>query len=72
MSGTLTSVTWTSKEDNVIELTSLEEVQRILIGLGAIQTDIWSRQFVDYKIQIEQAVTIQEVEMIDIEYKNLD
>lgn len=72
MSGTLVSVTWTSKEDNVIEFTSLEEVQRVLMGLGAIQTDVWSRQFVSYKKKIEEATTIKEVETIEIDYKNLD
>lgn len=72
MSGALTHVTWTSKEDNVIEFTSLEEVQRVLMGLGAIQTDVWSRQFVEYKNRISKAVTIKEVETIEIDYKNLD
>ena len=72
MTGTLTEVYWTSKEDNVIEITSLEEVQAILMGLGAIQADVWNRQFVAYKTKIDQAITVEEVETIEIKYKNLD
>lgn len=66
-SGSLEVVYWTSKEDNVIELTALD-VQTILTGLGEIQSDVWNIQFVAYKNAIEAATSLQDIERIVINY----
>ena len=58
---------WTSKEDNVLNLTA-EQCMQIAFGIGAIQGDVWCRQFISYKNAIEHASTIEEVEMIIINY----
>lgn len=68
-SGQFNSVYWTTKEDNVIELTA-EDVQTILVGLGSIQSDVWNVQFVAYKTAIDSASTAEEVERIIINYVN--
>ena len=65
--GAIETVTWTSKEDNVLILNA-EDVARILLGLGAVQAAIWNVKFVAYKNEIEQAETIEEVEAIVIDY----
>lgn len=67
--GTIEAVAWTSKEDNVLILNA-NDVLRILTGLGEIQSDVWNVQFVNYKNQIEQAATLQDVERIVIHYAN--
>jgi len=66
--GAIESVTWTSKEDNVLILNA-EDVARILLGLGVVQAEIWNIKFVAYKNEIETASTIEEVEAIVIDYK---
>ena len=66
--GTLEKVYWTTKEDNVIELDA-QDVQAILLGLGEIQSNIWNIQFLNYKQQIDNATTVQEVENIVIDYE---
>lgn len=68
-SGIIETVTWTSKEDNVLILNA-DDVSRILTGLGGIQSDVWNRQFVNYKTRINNAKTIQAVEAIKIIYVN--
>ena len=65
--GTIETVAWTSKEDNILILNA-EDVLRILTGLGEIQSAIWNIEFVNYKNEIEQAATIEEVEAIEIDY----
>lgn len=65
--GQLEHVYWTTKEDNVIDL-SAEDVQTILIGLGSIQGDVWNVQFIAYKNAIENAQSIEDVERIVINY----
>lgn len=67
--GAYEKVHWTSHEDNVLEL-SAEDVQTILEGLGAIQSDIWNVQFVAYKNAIQSAKTVEEIERIKINYVN--
>lgn len=67
--GLFESVTWTSKEDNVLTLT-LEDVTKILTGVGAVQADIWNVQFVAYKNEIENATTQAKVEKIEIVYNS--
>lgn len=66
--GTVDKVYWTSKEDNVLEL-SAEDILTILTGLGTIQSEIWNVKFVTYKAAIEQATTVEEVEAIEINYE---
>lgn len=66
-SGLAESVTWTTKEDNVITL-ELEDVITILTGLGNVQANVWNVQFIAYKNAIESAETIEEIEGIIINY----
>lgn len=66
--GTIEHVYWTSKEDNVLELDA-QDVLRILTGLGEIQSNVWNIQFVAYKNAIENALTVQDVESIVIDYE---
>jgi len=61
------NVTWTTKEDEVIELNQ-ENVQQILTGLGFIQAQVWTVKFPYYKNLIEQAQTVEEVNAIIIDY----
>lgn len=65
--GTIETVAWTSKEDNILILNA-EDVLRILTGLGEIQSVIWNIEFVNYKNAIDQSTTIEEVEAIEIIY----
>ena len=67
--GTLTEVYWTSKEDNVLEL-SQEDLLVILTGLGTIQSDVWNVQYIAYKQAIDNAQTVKEVEEIEVVYVN--
>ena len=67
VSGAYESVQWTSKEDNVLTLNQ-EQVQTILFGLGAIQSNVWNVQFVAYKNLIEQAETIEDINAIEVHY----
>lgn len=60
--------TWTSKEDNVINLDQ-EQCLTISMGIGVIQSDVWNRQFILYKNEIESATTVEEVEAININYE---
>ena len=66
--GAYQKVYWTSHEDNVLELNA-NDVQNILTGLGAIQSDVWNVQFVAYKNAIEQAQTLEEIKNIKIDYR---
>jgi hypothetical protein len=66
--GTIQTVSWTSKEDNVLILTA-NDVLRILTGLGEIQSDVWNVQFVDYKNAIEEASTVEQVNAIVVNYE---
>lgn len=66
--GAINTVEWTSKEDNVLVLNA-NDVLRILTGLGQIQSDIWNIQFVNYKTQIQNALTVEAVEAIEINYE---
>ena len=66
--GTIENVSWTSKEDNVLNLNA-QDVSRILTGLGEIQADVWNIEFVNYKNQIANALSIEEVNKIVIDYK---
>ena len=67
-SGLSETVTWTTKEDNVITL-ELNDVITILTGLGAVQAAVWNVKFITYKALIEEADTIEEVNNIIINYE---
>lgn len=67
--GAFEEVTWVSKEDEILTLNA-EDVTAILLGLGQVQADIWSNQFLAYKNAIDEATTIEEVEAIQVEYHN--
>ena len=65
--GAMQEVQWTSKEDNVLTLDP-DDLNRILIGIGAIQSFVWNVQYIQYKQMIETATTAEEVEAIEIVY----
>ena len=65
--GSINSVSWTSKEDNVLTLNA-NDVLRILNGLGEIQSSVWNQEFIAYKNQIENAKTVEAVRAIEINY----
>ena len=67
--GIFESVSWTSKEDNVLTL-DVNDVMRILTGLGSVQANIWNVQYIAYKTAIENALTVEDVQNILIEYTN--
>lgn len=67
--GIFDSVTWTSKEDNVLTLDA-NDVMSILTGLGAVQANVWNVQYIAYKTAIENAITVEDVLSIVIEYTN--
>lgn len=61
------TVVWNTKEDETVELTQVQIVQ-ILQGLGQVQAVVWSVQYPAYLQAIEEAITIEEVEAIIIDY----
>ena len=65
--GAIQTVSWTSKEDNVLILNA-EDVLRILEGLGSIQAIVWNIKFVAYKNAIEDAQCVEDVLQINIDY----
>lgn len=66
-SGVAETVTWTSKEDNVLTLNA-EQVATILQGLGAVQANVWNVQYIAYKNAIEAAASLEELNAISIGY----
>ena len=67
--GAFEEVTWVSKEDEILTLNA-EDVTTILLGLGQVQADVWSNQFLVYKNAIDKATTVGEIEAIQVEYHN--
>ncbi|MCD8377226.1 MAG: hypothetical protein LUB59_00395 [Candidatus Gastranaerophilales bacterium] len=70
ITGTLSeddTVEWTTKEDNVIELTQ-SGLSAALSGLGAVQAEVWNVKYPAYLEQINAAATLEELESIEIEY----
>lgn len=65
--GAFEEVVWVSKEDEILTLNA-EDVTTILLGLGQVQADIWSNQFLAYKNAIDEATTVEEVESIEVSY----
>lgn len=68
-SGNIHGVTaqWSTKEDEVVNL-NVVQIVKILKGLAKIQSDVWCEKFKAYKIMIECAQTLDEVEKIEITY----
>ena len=67
--GSFEEVVWVSKEDEALALNA-EDVATILLGLGQVQADVWSVQFLTYKDAIDEATTVEEVNAIEISYHN--
>lgn len=63
------TVVWVTKEDEIVHLTK-EQVADILMGIGKVQAVVWSIQFPAYVAAIESARTIEELELIKIEYND--
>ena len=61
------TVKWSTKEDEVVDL-NVVQVVKILKGLAKIQSDVWCEKFKAYKIIIECAQTLEDVEKIEITY----
>ena len=61
------TVLWNTKEDETVNLTQ-EQIAGILVGLGAVQSDVWTVKFANYLSLIEQATTTEEVNAIVIDY----
>lgn len=62
---------WNTKEDETIALTQ-EQLSTVLMGLGAVQAQVWNERFPAYKAQIEACETVEEVEAIEIDYSKVD
>lgn len=58
---------WTSEEDTTRLLTK-DECIAISLGIGAIQSDVWNRQFKEYLMRIKEAENIKELDDIQITY----
>ena len=58
---------WSTKEDEVVNL-NITQIVNILKGLAQIQANVWCEKFEAYKIMIECAQTLEEVERIEITY----
>lgn len=70
ITGTFSStdtVEWTTKEDEVISLTQ-ETLTQVMLGLGAVQAEIWNVRFTAYITQLNACTTIEEVEAIVVNY----
>lgn len=61
------TVVWNTKEDETVELNQ-EQIAQILVGLGAVQANVWAVQFPQYLAQIEAAQTVEDVKAIVINY----
>lgn len=61
------TIEWNTKENENVQLNA-EQLQVIVAGLQAIQSNVWTVKFVAYNTAIEQAQTIEEVEAITINY----
>lgn len=60
-------VYWNTKEDETIALTQ-EQLSAVLMGLGAVQAQVWNERFPAYKAQLEACTTADEVNAIVIDY----
>lgn len=63
------TVVWNTKEDETVNLNQQQIVQ-ILQGLGQVQASVWSIQYPAYIKAIDEAMTIEEVEAIVIDYES--
>lgn len=62
-----TTLPWVSKEDTQLEL-SQSDIQTILIGIGAEQTEVWTVKYPYYLQLINACETVEEVNAIVIDY----
>lgn len=64
------TVVWNTKEDKTVELNKTQ-ISEILSGLGRVQTNVWNIQYPKFLQKIEDAQTIDEINEIEIEYKEV-
>ena len=68
MAGSTSPVVWSTKEDETVYLTA-EQVNDILEGIGEVQAQIWTVQYNDYIVDINNAQTVEDVQAITINYE---
>lgn len=61
------TVPWSTYEDVTINLNQ-ELISYILVGLGEVQSNVWTIKYSAYLERIENATTVDEVNNIDIDY----
>ena len=61
------TIEWNTKENENVQLNAVQ-LQVIVAGLQAIQSEVWTVKFPAYNTQIEEAETLEEVEAIEIDY----
>ena len=67
MTGVQSEVYWNTKEDKTIALNQ-EQLTQALIGLGEVQATVWNVKFPYYLKQLENAITVEEVKAITVDY----
>lgn len=67
--GLIESQFWVSKEGTKLELNK-EQCLKIFLGIREIQNNIWNNQFYNYKIQIENSKSLEELDKIEIKFQN--
>lgn len=64
------TVPWSTKEDENVDLT-VTQVNEILNGMGTVQAIIWTVKYPAYLQMIQEAKTVEEVENIAIDYREV-
>ena len=61
------TIEWNTKENENVQLNA-GQLQVIVAGLQAIQSEVWTVKFPAYNLEISEAETIEEVNAIEIDY----
>ena len=67
MTGVQSEVYWNTKEDETIALNK-EQLTQALMGLGEVQATVWNVKFPYYLKLLENAITVEEVKAITVDY----
>lgn len=60
---------WLSRDDKVVEL-SVEDFITLGSLIANFKNIVWNEKYIDFKIQIEECQTVEEVNTIDINYED--